>query len=73
MFQREIFLVSTLSSIFSSKEIWLVDNITYFHMIGARELFDTLTETSLDSCMELSTEAKNSVQGSGIVSFRLKS
>lgn len=42
-------------------------------MIGARELFDTITETGSDLCVELDTRAKHSVRGSSIISFRLES
>jgi hypothetical protein len=72
-FQREILLVSSLSGIVSSRERWLVDSGASCHMTGARELFDTLTETGPDLCVELGTRAKHSVRGSGTVSFRLDS
>jgi hypothetical protein len=72
-FQREILLVSSLSGTVSSRERWLVDSGAYFHMTGARELFDTLTETGSDLCVELGMGAKHSVRGSSIVSFRLES
>jgi hypothetical protein len=68
-FWREILLDSGILGIVSSRERWLVDIIEYFHMTGARELFDTLTETSLDLCVELGTKAKISIQGSNILSF----
>jgi hypothetical protein len=32
----------------SNKEKWLVDNIAYFHITGAREFFETLTATISD-------------------------
>jgi hypothetical protein len=60
-FQREILLVSDLSGTVSSRETWLVDNGASFHMTGARELFDTLTETGSDLCVELGMGAKHSV------------
>jgi hypothetical protein len=72
-FQREILLVSSLSGTVSSRERWLVDSGASFHMTGARELFDTLTETGSDLCVELGMGAKHSVRGSGTVSFRLES
>jgi hypothetical protein len=55
MFQRDILLVSTLSGIVSSRGTWLVDSGEYFHMTGARELFDTFIETGLDLCVDLGT------------------
>jgi len=73
MFQREIMLVSDLSDTVSSREKWLVDSVASFHMIGARDLFDTLTETDSKLCVDIGTGAKHSVRGSGRVSFRLES
>jgi hypothetical protein len=58
-------LVSGLSGTVSSRERWLVDNRASFHMTGARELFDTLTETGSKLCVELGMGAKHSVRGSG--------
>jgi hypothetical protein len=57
----------------SSRERWLVDSGASCHMTGARELFDTLTETGSDLCVELGTRAKHSVRGSNTISFRLES
>jgi hypothetical protein len=55
-------LVPILSGTISNKERWLVDNGASFHMIGAQELFDTLTNTSSDLCVDLVIGAKHSVQ-----------
>jgi hypothetical protein len=41
-------------------ERWLVDRREYFHMIGAREFFDTLTDIGSELCEELGMGAKHS-------------
>jgi hypothetical protein len=66
-------LVFSLSGTFSSRGTWLVDNRAYFHMAGARELFDTFTETSSDLCVDLGMGSKHAVRGSGTMSFQLDS
>jgi hypothetical protein len=50
-----------------------VDTGASCHMTGARELFDTLTETGPDLCVEVGTRAKHSVRGSDTISFRMES
>jgi len=49
-----------------------VDSGPYFHMTGARELFDILIETGSNLCVKLGTRAKHLVRGSNTVSFRLE-
>jgi hypothetical protein len=73
MFQREILLVISLSDTVSNKGIWLVDSGASCNMKGARELFDSFTETGSNLCVELGMGTKHAVRGSGIVSFNLES
>jgi hypothetical protein len=60
-FHREILLVSRISGTVSRRETWLMDNEESCHMKGARELFDTITKTGSDLCMELGIGSKHSV------------
>jgi hypothetical protein len=42
-------------------------------MIGARELFESITESDSDVYVELGMGTKHAIKGSGIVPFRMES
>jgi hypothetical protein len=71
--QREFLLVSTLSGTVSCDGAWLVDSGASCHMTGARELFESITETDSDMCVELGMGTRHAVQGTGTVRFQLES
>jgi hypothetical protein len=68
-FKREFLLVSALSGTVSGSGTWLVDSGATCHMTGARELFESFTESDSDLYVELGMGTKHAVQGSGTVSF----
>jgi hypothetical protein len=65
--QREFLLVSSLCSIVFGNETWLVDSGASFHMIGARELFKSLTDTGSNICVEIGMGTRNAVHETRIV------
>jgi hypothetical protein len=71
--QREFLLVSALSGTVSGSGTWLVDSGATCHMTGARELFESFTESDSDMYVELGMGTKHAVQGSGTVSFQMES
>jgi hypothetical protein len=71
--RREFLSVSTLSSIISSRETWLADSGASCHMTGARELFDSFTETGSELWVELGMGTKHKVRGYGAVSLQMES
>jgi hypothetical protein len=71
--QREFLLVSALSGTVSGDGTWLVDSGASCHMTGARELFESFTETDSDMCVELGMGTRHAVQGTGTIRFQLES
>jgi hypothetical protein len=62
-----------LSGTVSGSGTWLVDSGATCHMTGARELFESFTESDSDLYVELGMGTKHAVQGSGTMSFRMES
>jgi hypothetical protein len=60
-------LISSLSGTSFHSGTWLVDSGASCHMTGARELFESFTETNSDMCVELGMGTMHAVQGSGTV------
>jgi hypothetical protein len=50
-----------------------VDSGASCHMTGARELFESFTETDSDMCVELGMGTRHAVQGTGTIRFQLES
>jgi hypothetical protein len=44
-----------------------VDSGASCHMTGARELFESFTESDFDMCVELGMGTKHAVQGTGTI------
>jgi hypothetical protein len=68
-FQREFLLISALSGTISSDGAWLVDSGASCHMTGARELFESITDTDSDMCLELDMGTIHVVQGVETIRF----
>jgi hypothetical protein len=62
-------LVFSISGAVSASGTWFVDSGATCHMTGARELFESFTESDLDMYVELGMGTKHAVQGSGTMSF----
>jgi hypothetical protein len=71
--QREFLLVSALSGEVFGGGTWFVDSGATCHMTGARELFESFTESDSDLYVELGMGTKHAVQGSGTMSFQMES
>jgi hypothetical protein len=65
--------ITRIIIIFPNTGTWLVDNTTYFHMIGTRELFDTFIYNGSNLCVEVCMGFKDGVKGYGTISFPLDS
>jgi hypothetical protein len=63
-FEQEFLLVSHLSSSTISTGVWLLDSRAICHMIGARELFESFTESDSNMHAELGMGTKHAVNGS---------
>jgi hypothetical protein len=66
---RELLLVSHISSSTISVGAWLLDSGATCHMTGARELFESFTESDSDVYVELGVGTKYAVKGSGTIPF----
>jgi hypothetical protein len=64
-FERELLLVSHISSNTISFGALLLDNRATCHMTGARYFFDIFTESNLDVHVELGMGTKPAVKGFG--------
>jgi hypothetical protein len=71
--QSEFMLVSQTTSGTISVDAWLIDSGASSHMTGAREVFESFTESDSDLYVELGMGTKHAVQGSGTVPFRMES
>jgi hypothetical protein len=71
-FEKELSLVSCLSTSTNSKSAWYLDNGASNHMIEAQELFNNLMEDS-GTHVELGDEVKYAVKGKGTIMFKLES
>jgi hypothetical protein len=71
--QREFLLVSALSGTIFGSGTWLVDSGATCHMTGARELFESFTESDSDMYVELGMGTKHAVQGSRTMPFWMES
>jgi hypothetical protein len=71
--RHEFLLVSHLSSGTISAGAWLLDSGATCHMTGARELFESFTESDSDVHVELGMGTKHAVKGSGTVPFQMES
>jgi hypothetical protein len=67
--QRGFLLVSTLSDTVFDSGTWLVDSGATCHMTGARELFESFTESDSDLYVKHGMGTKHAMQGFGTVSF----
>jgi hypothetical protein len=71
--QTKFLLVSQTSLGTISVGAWLIDSGATCHMTGARELFESFTESDSDVHVELGMGTKHAVKGSGIVPFQMES
>jgi hypothetical protein len=71
-FEKDLSLVSFLSTNTYTRSAWFLDIGASRHMTKAWELFSNLMEKDLDVYVQLGDDAKHAVKGEGTIAFQLE-